>query len=152
MTNNVTEIEVEALPIEVDSLPIELYKALKIANVVSGGGEAKHAISEGYVAVNGELEQRKRRKLEDGDVIEFNGEFFFIDFQPQVDFTPDFVPPPKEALSVSSPSKASGDKGKKSHDKAKKANGKKAAKKADKGGEGKRVNRDSNTGRRSISF
>ncbi len=34
----------------------------KIANLVSGGGEAKHIISEGYGAVNGELETRKRRK------------------------------------------------------------------------------------------
>lgn len=72
------EYEVEALEVEVSSQPIELYKVLKIANAVSGGGEAKHAIGEGYVAVNGELEQRKRRKLYDGDVIEFNGEFYYV--------------------------------------------------------------------------
>ncbi|KDM92825.1 RNA-binding S4 domain-containing protein [Photobacterium galatheae] len=72
------EIEVEALGIEVSAQPIELYKVLKIANAVGGGGEAKMAIAEGYVAVNGELEQRKRRKVYDSDVIEFNEEFYVV--------------------------------------------------------------------------
>lgn len=72
------EIEIEAIGIEVDSQPIELYKVLKMANVVSGGGEAKYAISEGYVAVNGEIELRKRRKLVDGDLIEFNNDYYVI--------------------------------------------------------------------------
>ncbi|UIP28958.1 RNA-binding S4 domain-containing protein [Photobacterium sp. TLY01] len=72
------EIEVEALGIEVSAQPIELYKVLKIANAVGGGGEAKMAISEGYVAVNGEIELRKRCKIYDGDVIEFNGEFYVV--------------------------------------------------------------------------
>lgn len=72
------EIEIEAIGIEIDSQPIELYKVLKIANLVSGGGEAKHIISEGYVAVNGELETRKRRKIYDGDLIEFNREFYLV--------------------------------------------------------------------------
>ena len=61
------EIEIEAIGIDVDAHPIELYKLFKIANLVSGGGEAKHIIEEGYVAVNGELETRKRRKMYDGD-------------------------------------------------------------------------------------
>ncbi|SKA66824.1 RNA-binding S4 domain-containing protein [Enterovibrio nigricans] len=72
------EFEVEALGIEVSSQPIELYKVLKIANAVSGGGEAKAAISEGYVVVNGEVENRKRRKVYDGDVIAFNEEFYVV--------------------------------------------------------------------------
>ncbi|RQW65167.1 urease [Vibrio viridaestus] len=72
------EIEIEAIGIEVDSQPIELYKVLKIANAVSGGGEAKYAISEGYVAVNGEIETRKRCKIYDGDLIEFNQEFYLL--------------------------------------------------------------------------
>jgi ribosome-associated protein len=50
----------------------------KIANLVSGGGEAKHIISEGYVAVNGELETRKRRKMYDGDFFEFNQEYYVV--------------------------------------------------------------------------
>lgn len=72
------EIEIEAIGIEVSTQPIELYKVFKIANLVGGGGEAKHIISEGYVAVNGELETRKRRKMYDGDFFEFNQEYYVV--------------------------------------------------------------------------
>lgn len=72
------EIEIEAIGIEVSVQPIELYKVFKIANLVGGGGEAKHLIAEGYVAVNGELETRKRRKLYDGDFFEFNQEYYVV--------------------------------------------------------------------------
>ncbi|MDW3171265.1 RNA-binding S4 domain-containing protein, partial [Vibrio sp. Y184] len=71
-------IEIEAIGIDVDAHPIELYKLFKIANLVSGGGEAKHIIEEGYVAVNGELETRKRRKMYDGDFFEFNQEYYVV--------------------------------------------------------------------------
>ncbi|MGF1750956.1 RNA-binding S4 domain-containing protein [Vibrio cionasavignyae] len=71
-------IEIEALGIEVSSHPIELYKLFKVANLVGGGGEAKHFIAEGYVAVNGELETRKRRKMYDGDFFEFNQEYYVV--------------------------------------------------------------------------
>ncbi|UGA57581.1 RNA-binding S4 domain-containing protein [Vibrio sp. VB16] len=72
------EVEVEAIGIEISSQPIELYKLFKIANLVNGGGEAKHIISEGYVAVNGEIETRKRRKMFDGDLVEFNQEYYVV--------------------------------------------------------------------------
>ncbi|EGR7951841.1 RNA-binding S4 domain-containing protein [Vibrio vulnificus] len=72
------EIEIEAIGVEVSVQPIELYKVFKIANLVSGGGEAKHVIAEGYVAVNGELETRKRRKMYDGDFFEFNQEYYVV--------------------------------------------------------------------------
>ncbi len=51
--------------------PIELYKILKLENMVASGGEAKHMISEGFVLVNGMVETRKRKKIFSGDVIEF---------------------------------------------------------------------------------
>ncbi|KUJ00096.1 RNA-binding S4 domain-containing protein [Vibrio sp. MEBiC08052] len=72
------EIEIEAIGIEVNHQPIELYKVLKLANVLSGGGEAKYAIAEGYVVVNGEVERRKRCKIYDGDLVEFNGEYYLV--------------------------------------------------------------------------
>lgn len=72
------EVEIEAIGIEISSQPIELYKLFKIANLVNGGGEAKHIISEGYVAVNGEIETRKRRKMFDGDLVEFNQEYYVV--------------------------------------------------------------------------
>lgn len=72
------EIEIEAIGVEVTTQPVELYKVLKIADAVSGGGEAKQAISQGYVAVNGEIDTRKRRKLVDGDLVQFNEEFYLV--------------------------------------------------------------------------
>jgi len=62
------------LEIQLDQQPIELYKLLKIADLVSGGGEAKVVISEGYVFLNGEVEYQKRKKVYHDDIIEFNGE------------------------------------------------------------------------------
>ena len=62
------------LVIELNQQPVELCKLLKIANLVSGGGEAKIVISEGYVLLNGEVEYQKRKKVYHDDVIEFNGE------------------------------------------------------------------------------
>ncbi|WP_286232499.1 RNA-binding S4 domain-containing protein [Thalassotalea sediminis] len=62
------------IEIEVSSQPIELYKLLKIANLVSGGGEAKIVIMEGYVQLNGEVVVQKRKKVYHEDIVSFNGE------------------------------------------------------------------------------
>ena len=56
---------------EITEEPIELCRILKFENMVASGGEAKHAISEGLVKVNGEVETRKRKKIFSGDIIEF---------------------------------------------------------------------------------
>ena len=62
------------LEIQLDKQPIELCKLLKIADLVTGGGEAKVVISEGYVLLNGEVEYQKRKKVYHNDVVEFNNE------------------------------------------------------------------------------
>jgi ribosome-associated protein len=62
------------LEIQLDQQPIELCKLLKIADLVTGGGEAKIVISEGYVLLNGEVEYQKRKKVYHNDIVEFNGE------------------------------------------------------------------------------
>ena len=49
--------------IEIAKEPIELYKILKLGNLVGSGGEAKHVISEGQVLLNGTIETRKRKKI-----------------------------------------------------------------------------------------
>ena len=67
--------------ITITEQPIELCKLLKIANMVGGGGEAKIVISEGYVFLNGEVEYRKRKKVVDGDIVEFNGEVIQVQFE-----------------------------------------------------------------------
>jgi ribosome-associated protein len=68
------------LVIELNHQPVELCKLLKIANLVSGGGEAKIVISEGFVVVNNEVEFQKRKKIRHGDIVEFNGEVIEVAF------------------------------------------------------------------------
>ena len=64
--------------VEINQEPTELYKILKFADIVSGGGEAKRVISAGYVYLNGEVETRKRKKIYAGDLLHFNGQYFQI--------------------------------------------------------------------------
>jgi ribosome-associated protein len=53
---------------------ITLGQALKFANVVGSGGEAKVLIQTGEVRVNGEVETRRGLKLREGDVVEVGDE------------------------------------------------------------------------------
>ena len=50
-----------------------LGQALKASDVVGSGGEAKVVIQAGKVRVNGEVETRRGRKLEEGDLVEVGG-------------------------------------------------------------------------------
>lgn len=75
------EEEIYATLVEIKREPIELYKILKIENLVSGGGEAKQVIAEGYVSLNGEVETQKRKKVYAGDLIYFNEQYFQIAVQ-----------------------------------------------------------------------
>lgn len=52
---------------------IKLGQALKAAGLVDNGVEAKYEIQDGNVLVNGEVDERRGRKLYDGDIVEFNG-------------------------------------------------------------------------------
>ena len=47
-----------------------LGQALKASTLVGSGGEAKVVIQAGEVRVNGAVETRRGRKLEEGDVVE----------------------------------------------------------------------------------
>ncbi len=51
-----------------------LGRALKAAGLVGTGGEAKVLIQAGEVSVNGEVETRRGRRLEGGDVVEVGDE------------------------------------------------------------------------------
>ena len=57
---------------------IKLQDALKYANVVYSGGEAKQLILEEQVKVNGEVCTMRGKKLRDGDKFEFAGQKFVI--------------------------------------------------------------------------
>ena len=60
--------------VEITREPVELCKILKFEGIIATGGEAKLLIGDGQVSVNGEIETRKRKKIVDGDTIEFRGE------------------------------------------------------------------------------
>ena len=48
---------------------IKLGQALKLANLVSSGVDAKFVITDGLVKVNGEVDVRRGRKLYPGDTL-----------------------------------------------------------------------------------
>ncbi|MBS4067575.1 MAG: RNA-binding S4 domain-containing protein [Sulfurimonas sp.] len=49
---------------------IELYKLLKVLDLVDSGAEAKLIVADGHVRRNDEIELRKRAKIRSGDIIE----------------------------------------------------------------------------------
>jgi ribosome-associated protein len=51
-----------------------LGQAIKASGLVGTGGEAKVLIQAGEVSVNGEVETRRGRRLEAGDVVEVGDE------------------------------------------------------------------------------
>lgn len=53
---------------------IKLGQALKVAGLVEAGVDAKYAVQDGLVKVNGEVELQRGKKLVDGDIVEFDGE------------------------------------------------------------------------------
>ena len=59
---------------ELQSEYIELIRLLKLIQWVPSGGIAKLVVEDGLVFVNGEQESRKRRKLRQGDIVEFEGQ------------------------------------------------------------------------------
>ena len=50
---------------------ITLNNLLKVTNLVGTGGEANVRITNGEVRVNGALETQKRKKLRNGDTVQF---------------------------------------------------------------------------------
>lgn len=57
---------------------IKLGQALKAANLVESGVDAKFVIQDGLVKVNGQVEYQRGKKLVDGDTVEFDGEIIKI--------------------------------------------------------------------------
>ena len=53
---------------------IKLGQALKAAGLVESGVDAKFAIQDGLVKVNGAVEMQRGEKLYDGDNVEYDGE------------------------------------------------------------------------------
>ena len=49
-----------------------------LAGVVEDGVEAKYAINDGLVLVNGEVENRRGRKIHPGDTISYDGKDIYV--------------------------------------------------------------------------
>lgn len=58
---------------------IKLGQALKAAGLCESGVDAKYAITEGLVKVNGVPELQRGKKLYDGDVVTYNEETIRIE-------------------------------------------------------------------------
>ncbi len=53
---------------------IELFKLIKVLDLVDTGAQAKMIVADGYVKRNGEVERRKRAKLIRGDYLVIGGD------------------------------------------------------------------------------
>ncbi|ABW28955.1 RNA-binding S4 domain-containing protein [Acaryochloris marina] len=65
---------------------MKLDQFLKFQGVTLTGGQAKHLIQSGFVTVNGELEVRRGRQLNAGDIVTVEDESFEVELAP--DSTP----------------------------------------------------------------
>ena len=57
---------------------ILLGQFLKFSGIIGNGGEAKFFLAENEVFLNGELENRRGKKLFNGDVLVVNGQKYLI--------------------------------------------------------------------------
>ena len=57
------------MPIRDES--IRLGQFLKLASLIDSGADAKEVIADGLVTVNGDVEKRRGRQLQHGDVVGF---------------------------------------------------------------------------------
>ena len=67
-----------SIPVVIQTEFIKLQDALKYANVVYSGGEAKQLILDGQVTVNGEVCTMRGKKLRPGDRFTFMGQSFLV--------------------------------------------------------------------------
>ena len=62
---------IEDIPIGGEA--IRLGQFMKFAGLLDSGGNVKEAIIDGYVTVNGEVDRRRGRQLQLGDIVSFEG-------------------------------------------------------------------------------
>jgi len=59
----------EPVDVPISDGAIKLGQFLKLANLIESGSEAKPMLAAGIVRVNGEVETRRGRQLQPGDVV-----------------------------------------------------------------------------------
>ena len=60
---------------------IKLQDLMKLADLVSTGGEAKLAVQEGDVTVNGQVCTMRGKKIRPGDVVGYNGQELTVAYE-----------------------------------------------------------------------
>lgn len=60
---------------------IQLDQFMKLAGMVSTGGQAKLVIQGGEVLLNGVVETRRKKKLKPGDKVTFDGQTIVVEFE-----------------------------------------------------------------------
>lgn len=60
---------------------IQLDQFMKLAGLVSTGGQAKLVIQGGEVLLNGVVETRRKKKLLSGDKVTFDGQTVIVEFE-----------------------------------------------------------------------
>ena len=58
--------------IQIDGEFITLGQFLKVADIISSGGEAKSFLAENMILINGEEDRRRGRKLYKDDIVEID--------------------------------------------------------------------------------
>ena len=66
------------IPVKITTEYIELQMLLKMQDIITSGGQAKYFLQENDVFVNGELENRRGKKLYPGDKIKVLNQEFVI--------------------------------------------------------------------------
>lgn len=64
--------------IKITSEFIALGQFLKFADIIQSGGEAKSFLANNEVKINGEIDNRRGRKLRPGDEIEINSQIYRV--------------------------------------------------------------------------
>lgn len=67
-----------SIPVVINTEYIKLQDAMKLANIVFSGGEAKVLIQEGQVTAGGEVCTMRGKKLYPGDQFAFQGQTYRI--------------------------------------------------------------------------
>jgi ribosome-associated protein len=70
--------DTEPIDVSIGGETIRLGPFLKFAGVLDSGGNVKEAIIDGYVSVNGEVDRRRGRQLQLGDIVSFEGRRFRV--------------------------------------------------------------------------
>lgn len=68
----------KTIEITISSEFITLGQFLKFADIIQSGGEAKSFLLQTQVKINGEVDNRRGRKLRNGDVIEIESKTYEI--------------------------------------------------------------------------